>query len=257
VRLAVLLKASGEKLAYDHEMDTTFMASVPARRATVTSHFVLDKEAKHLRPVRAEPETPHAPTRSAVCWNLPAQMASVSTVNSSVASVHSSRAELAVLGIDNRTVAVRCQPVRPSRANRARVAGGRRHPYLLMPLCAGITRSDQQDRPGAPVEGNSYEQNEQTCEQPARALRELDDSESWAKYIGPAYIDVFVACKESELASRNSILTLSTLVLHHGLKTNPTPEVDLLAMRPVVDSLLTVTALASRLTPTVDRVTRF
>ncbi|EKA37738.1 glutamine synthetase, partial [Pseudomonas aeruginosa ATCC 14886] len=31
------------------------------------------------------------------------------------------------------------------------------------------------------------------------ALRELDDSEILAKYIDPKYIDIFVACKESEL----------------------------------------------------------
>ena len=31
------------------------------------------------------------------------------------------------------------------------------------------------------------------------ALRELDDSEVMAKYIDPKYIDIFVACKESEL----------------------------------------------------------
>jgi glutamine synthetase len=48
---------------------------------------------------------------------------------------------------------------------------------------------------GAPVEGNSYEQNEQSLPNNLRdALRELDDSEVMAKYI-----DIFVACKESEL----------------------------------------------------------
>jgi glutamine synthetase len=30
-------------------------------------------------------------------------------------------------------------------------------------------------------------------------LRELDDSEVMARYIDPKYIDIFVACKESEL----------------------------------------------------------
>jgi glutamine synthetase len=45
---------------------------------------------------------------------------------------------------------------------------------------------------GAPVEGNSYEQN--LPNNLRDALRELDDSEVMAKYI-----DIFVACKESEL----------------------------------------------------------
>ena len=53
---------------------------------------------------------------------------------------------------------------------------------------------------GAPVEGNSYEQNQQSLPNNLRdALRELDDSEVMAKYIDPKYIDIFVACKESEL----------------------------------------------------------
>ncbi|MBF3184094.1 glutamine synthetase, partial [Pseudomonas aeruginosa] len=54
--------------------------------------------------------------------------------------------------------------------------------------------------PGAPIEGNSYEQMEPSLPNNLRdALRELDDSEILAKYIDPKYIDIFVACKESEL----------------------------------------------------------
>ena len=54
--------------------------------------------------------------------------------------------------------------------------------------------------PGEPIEGNSYEQLEQSLPNNLRdALRELDESEVLNQYISPDYIDIFVACKESEL----------------------------------------------------------
>lgn len=66
--------------------------------------------------------------------------------------------------------------------------------------------------PDDPIEGNSYEQVEQSLPTNLRdALRELDDSEIMARYISPDYIDIFVACKESELAEfEHSISTSST-----------------------------------------------
>jgi glutamine synthetase len=83
-----------------------------------------------------------------------------------------------------------------------RVAGADANPYLLMAsVLAGVHHGlTNKIEPGAPVEGNSYEQNEQSLPNNLRdALRELDDSEVMAKYIDPKYIDIFVACKESEL----------------------------------------------------------
>jgi glutamine synthetase len=82
------------------------------------------------------------------------------------------------------------------------VAGADANPYLLMAsVLAGVHHGlTNKIEPGAPVEGNSYEQNEQSLPNNLRdALRELDDSEVMAKYIDPKYIDIFVACKESEL----------------------------------------------------------
>jgi glutamine synthetase len=116
-------------------------------------------------------------------------------------------------GIDNRTVAVRV-PTGSADAVRIehRVAGADANPYLLMAsVLAGIHHGlTNKIEPGAPVEGNSYEQNEQSLPNNLRdALRELDDSEVMARYIDPLYIDVFVACKESELAEfENSISDL-------------------------------------------------
>ncbi|MNG99719.1 Gamma-glutamylputrescine synthetase PuuA [compost metagenome] len=107
-------------------------------------------------------------------------------------------------GLDNRTVAVRV-PTGSSDAVRIehRVAGADANPYLMMAaILAGIHHGlTNQIEPGAPIEGNSYEQLEQSLPNNLRdALRELDDSEVLNKYISPDYIDIFVACKESEMA---------------------------------------------------------
>jgi glutamine synthetase len=83
-----------------------------------------------------------------------------------------------------------------------RVAGADANPYLMMAaVLAGVHHGlTNQIEPGAPIEGNSYEQLEQSLPNNLRdALRELDDSEILNKYIDPKYIDIFVACKESEL----------------------------------------------------------
>ncbi len=84
-----------------------------------------------------------------------------------------------------------------------RVAGADANPYLLLAsVLAGVHHGlTNKVEPGAPIEGNSYEQLEPSLPNNLRdALRELDDSEILAKYIDPKYIDIFVACKESELA---------------------------------------------------------
>ncbi len=107
-------------------------------------------------------------------------------------------------GLDNRTVAVRV-PTGSSDAVRIehRVAGADANPYLMMAsILAGIHHGlTNKVDPGEPVEGNSYEQLEQSLPNNLRdALRELDDSEVLNQYISPDYIDIFVACKESEMA---------------------------------------------------------
>ncbi len=136
-------------------------------------------------------------------------------------------------GIDNRTVAVRV-PTGSADAVRIehRVAGADANPYLLMAsVLAGIHHGlTNEIEPGPPVEGQQLRaERTEPAEQPARCpARELDDSEVMAKYIDPLYIDVFVACKESELAEfENSISDLEyNWVLAHGVigeiyETNP------------------------------------
>ena len=124
---------------------------------------------------------------------------------------HPSVPDIATGGLD--TVALRV-PNDTADAVRIehRVAGADANPYLLLSaVLAGVHHGlTNKIEPSAPVEGNSYEQNEQSLPNNLRdALRELDDSEVLARYIDPKYIDIFVACKESELAEfENSISDL-------------------------------------------------
>ncbi len=106
-------------------------------------------------------------------------------------------------GLDNRTVALRVPTGHPDALRiEQRVAGADANPYLLMAaLLAGVHHGlTRRIEPGAPIEGNSYEQLEQSLPNNLRdALRTLDDSEILARYISPEYVDLFVACKEHEL----------------------------------------------------------
>ncbi len=90
-----------------------------------------------------------------------------------------------------------------------RVAGADANPYLLLAaVLAGVHHGlTNKVEPGAPIEGNSYEQMEPSLPNNLRdALRELDESEIMAKYIDPKYIDIFVACKESELEEFDPVM---------------------------------------------------
>src|SRR5690606_31078668 len=106
-------------------------------------------------------------------------------------------------GLDNRPVALRVPTGSPEAVRlEHRLAGARANPYLLMAavlagvhdgLSSGIV-------PGDPVDGTSYEQPGPSLPNNLRgALRALDDSEILARHTSPDYIDVFVACKQSEL----------------------------------------------------------
>ena len=106
-------------------------------------------------------------------------------------------------GEDNRTVGLRV-PDSSAQGRRVenRLPGADANPYLLMAaLLAGVHHGlTRRIEPGAPIEGNSYEQLEQSLPNNLRdALRTLDDSEILARYISPEYVDLFVACKEHEL----------------------------------------------------------
>ena len=208
---AVLLKRLIKNIAYDHEMDSTFMAKPYPGQAGNGLHVhisLLDKRTgKNIftsdDPLQSET------LRHAIGGVLETMPASMAFLCPNVNSYRRFGAQFYVpnapsWGLDNRTVAVRV-PTGSSDAVRIehRVAGADANPYLMMAsILAGIHHGlTNKIEPGTPIEGNSYEQLEQSLPNNLRdALRELDDSAVLNQYISPDYIDVFVACKESELA---------------------------------------------------------
>ena len=206
---AVLLKRLVKNIAYDHEMDTTFMAKPYPGQAGNGLHVhisLLDRDGNNI--FASEDPQQNAALRHAIGGVLETLPASMAFLCPNVNSYRRFGAQFYVpnapsWGLDNRTVALRV-PTGSSEAIRLehRVAGADANPYLLMAaLLAGVHHGlTQQIEPGEPIEGNSYEQLEPSLPNNLRdALRALDDSEILARYISPNYIDIFVACKESEL----------------------------------------------------------
>ena len=206
---AVLLKRLIKNTAYDHEMDTTFMAKPYPGQAGNGLHVhisLLDRDGNnifaHDDPLASD-SLRHA--IGGVLQSLPASMAFLCP---NVNSYRRFGSQFYVpnapsWGLDNRTVALRVPTGNPDALRiEQRVAGADANPYLLMAaLLAGVHHGlSNRIEPGAPIEGNSYEQLEQSLPNNLRdALRALDDSAILARYIDPAYIDIFVACKEHEL----------------------------------------------------------
>ncbi|MBV6285577.1 glutamine synthetase family protein [Pseudomonas aegrilactucae] len=208
---AVLLKRLIKNIAYDHEMDSTFMAKPYPGQAGNGLHVhisLLDKKTGKNIFTSDDPEQSEV-LRHAIGGVLETLPASMAFLCPNVNSYRRFGAQFYVpnapsWGLDNRTVAVRV-PTGSSDAVRIehRVAGADANPYLMMAsILAGIHHGlTHRIDPGEPVEGNAYEQLEQSLPNNLRdALRELDDSEVLNQYISPDYIDIFVACKESEMA---------------------------------------------------------
>ncbi|HTO19668.1 MAG TPA: glutamine synthetase family protein [Pseudomonas sp.] len=206
---AVLLKRLIKNIAYDHEMDTTFMAKPYPGQAGNGLHVhisLLDRDGNNI--FASEDPQQNAALRHAIGGVLETLPASMAFLCPNVNSYRRFGAQFYVpnapsWGLDNRTVALRV-PTGSSEAIRLehRVAGADANPYLLMAaVLAGVHHGlTQRIEPGEPIEGNSYEQLEPSLPNNLRdALRALDDSEILARYISPDYIDIFVACKESEL----------------------------------------------------------
>ena len=207
---ALLLKRLIMNIAYDHEMDTTFMAKPYPGQAGNGLHVhisLIDK--KTGKNIFASEDPQHnAALRHAIGGVLETLPASMAFLCPNVNSYRRFGAQFYVpnapsWGLDNRTVALRV-PTGSADAIRLehRVAGADANPYLMMSaILAGVHHGlTRQIDPGEPIEGNSYEQLEQSLPNNLRdALRELDDSEVLNQYIDPKYIDIFVACKEAEL----------------------------------------------------------
>ncbi|WP_240882578.1 glutamine synthetase family protein [Pseudomonas aeruginosa] len=206
---AVLLKRLIKNIAYDHEMDTTFMAKPYPGQAGNGLHVhisLLDKHGNNI--FTSEDPEQNAALRHAIGGVLETLPASMAFLCPNVNSYRRFGSQFYVpnapsWGLDNRTVALRVPTGSPDAVRlEHRVAGADANPYLLLAsVLAGVHHGlTNKVEPGAPIEGNSYEQLEPSLPNNLRdALRELDDSEILAKYIDPKYIDIFVACKESEL----------------------------------------------------------
>ncbi|MWV15046.1 glutamine synthetase [Pseudomonas sp. L-22-4S-12] len=207
---ALLLKRLIKNIAYDHEMDTTFMAKPYPGQAGNGLHVhisLLDKTTgKNI--FTADDPMENDALRHAIGGVLETMPASMAFLCPNVNSYRRFGAQFYVpnapsWGIDNRTVAVRVPNGSPDSVRiEHRVAGADANPYLMMAaILAGIHHGlTNKLEPGEPIEGNSYEQLEQSLPNNLRdALRELDDSEVLNQYISPDYIDIFVACKEAEL----------------------------------------------------------
>lgn len=205
---AVLLKRLVKNIAYDHEMDTTHgqALSGPGRERTARAYLAARQawqQHLHQRGSRAERRIAPCDRR---CARDPAGLHGLPLPERQLLPplrFAVLRAERAELGPDNRTVALRVPTGSPDAVRlEHRVAGADANPYLLLAaVLAGVHHGlTNKVEPGAPIEGNSYEQMEPSLPNNLRdALRELDESEIMAKYIDPKYIDIFVACKESEL----------------------------------------------------------
>lgn len=206
----VLLKRVIKNVAYDHEMDTTFMAKPYYDQAGNGMHVHISLVDGDGRNVFAS--KPDGSLGDMLRWaigglleTLPQYMAFLCpNVNSYRRFSPSFFVPCApTWGIDNRTVAVRV-PGGDADAMRIehRLAGADANPYLLMAALLSAIHYGISNKiePPPQTEGNAYDQHEASLPTNLRdALRELETSEVMKEYIGEEYLDVFVLCKESEL----------------------------------------------------------
>jgi len=205
----VLLKRVIKSVAYDHEMDTTFMAKPYYDQAGNGMHVHISLEDENGKNIFAP--NPDGSLSQTLRWavggllqTLPEYMAFLCpNVNSYRRFSPSFFVPCAATwGIDNRTVAVRVPGGEPEAMRiEHRLAGADANPYLLMAalLSAIHYGISNQVEPPEMTEGNAYEQHEASLPTKLRdALRALETSEVMKEYIGEEYLDVFVLCKESE-----------------------------------------------------------
>jgi len=214
---AVLLKRLIKNVAYDHEMDTTFMAKPYPNQAGNGLHVhisLLDKNGNNV--FASEDPANCAILRHAIGGIRETMAASMALLCPNVNSYRRFGSQFYVpnapsWGLENRTVALRVPTgVAENVRIEHRVAGADANPYLMLAaILVGIHHGiTNQVDPGEPTEGNAYEQFEQVLPNNLRdALRILDDNEVLAKYIDSEYIDVFVACKEDELSQFESAIS--------------------------------------------------
>lgn len=205
----VLLKRVIKNVAYDHEMDTTFMAKPYYDQAGNGMHVhisLVDELGVNVFAPNAD-GTLSDTLRWAIgglLQTLPEYMAFLCpNVNSYRRFSPSFFVPCApTWGIDNRTVAVRVPGGDPeSMRIEHRLAGADANPYLLMAALLSAIHYGISNKiePPEMTEGNAYDQHEASLPTNLRdALRALENSAVMKEYIGEEYLDVFVLCKESE-----------------------------------------------------------
>lgn len=206
-----LLRRVIKNVAYDHEMDTTFMAKPYADQAGNGMHLhisLLDEQGNNVFALDPDTDRPNDTMRWALGGLLEAMEDYLAILCPNINSYRRFGQGFYVptwpcWGIENRTTALRVPGGEPEATRiEHRLAGTDANPYLLMAamLAAihfGITHRIE---PPPPIEGNAYDQQELSLPGNLRdALRELESSGMMREYFGDDFLRIFIACKEHEL----------------------------------------------------------
>ncbi len=207
---ATLLKRLIKNMAYDHEMDTTFMAKPYHNRAGSGMHLhlsLLDENNNNVFAGNAE--HPGDLLRWALGGLLATMNEAMALFSPNINSYRRFSPEYYVSsaptwGADNRTAALRLPGGDPQALRiEHRVSGADANPYLVMAAVLAGAHYGIANRiePPAMTVGNAHEQHEPSLVNNLRdALRELDQSAVMGDFLGKRFLDIFVACKEHELA---------------------------------------------------------
>jgi glutamine synthetase len=205
---AIRLKRAIKGVAAKHGLAATFMAKPYSEYSGSGMHIHASLEDAEGANIFAAEDPLGGPELRQAIGGLKATMGDCMAVwapnaNSYRRFRRSSYAPLAACwGANNRTVSLRI-PGGPaaSRHLEHRVAGADANPYLVVAaVLAGMHHGlEQQLNPGAPVEGNGYEQEHQSL--PGNwfaALSALRSSAFLKDYFGERSLEVFAAIKEAE-----------------------------------------------------------
>lgn len=205
-----LLRRVVKNVAYDHGMDTTFMAKPYEDQAGNGMHMhisLIDAEGNNV--FALDNEKPNDLLRWALGGLLETLDQYFAILCPNINSYRRFSSQFFVplaptWGIENRTTALRIPGGAPEATRiEHRVAGTDANPYLMMAAMLsaihyGITNKVE---PNEMIEGNAYEKVDPSLPCNLRdALRSLESSSVMREYLGSEFLDVFVACKEHELA---------------------------------------------------------
>ncbi|MEX0605823.1 MAG: glutamine synthetase family protein [Marinobacter sp.] len=206
---ATLLKRLIKNMAYDHEMDTTFMAKPYHNQAGSGMHLhvsLIDADGKNV--FAGDANAPNDLLRWAVGGLTETMNDAMAMLCPNINSYRRFSPEYYVSsaptwGVDNRTAALRLPGGDPEALRiEHRVAGADANPYLVMAaVLAGIHYGiSNRIEPTPMTVGNAHEQHEAILVNNLRdALRGLTQSPVMNDYLGTRFLDVFAACKEHEL----------------------------------------------------------